>query len=292
MKKIYSKMFSILFLGFIGISSFAQGTWKTTGTETAINPGTAITTGITGLTVMHSDAATIIGKTDVATTVTYNNITWDNQSFVQGSTNGMYFAFRPTNNGTLDIPVKMGSAKKTFVLELTDACPNNTDLAALTTNLATGDLIFGNATYFSLPSVYDTYNQTTNTWDGTLAIQSTGANVYLVMSFPVLANKTYVVGVMGSKLMLRGANYTITTKVNSLSSGQEVGIYPNPAKGNVAVKMKESSRIAIYNATGALMKQQLVTPSDNNVDISGLVPGVYYVKDINNKIKTQKLIVK
>jgi hypothetical protein len=205
----------------------------------------------------------------------------------------MYFAFRPTSNGTLDIPVKMGSDKKTFVLELTDACPDNADLAALTTNLQDGNNILGTPTYFTLPSVYDTYHATTGTWDGTVAIQTTGANVYMVMSFPVVANKTYVVGVLGSKMMLRGINYVATSsKVQEIGAGQKIEVFPNPAKGNVVVKMKETTKIGIYSAGGSLQKQQLITPTDNNVDISALVPGVYFIKDLSNKNKTQKLVVK
>ena len=44
-------MFSVLFLGFIGVTTYAQGTWKATGSESAILPSTAITMGIANLNV-------------------------------------------------------------------------------------------------------------------------------------------------------------------------------------------------------------------------------------------------
>lgn len=292
MEKNYKKMLSILCLGLISVSAFAQGTWKTTGTETAISASTAITTGITGITLMHSDAATVIGKSDTgATPVTYNSVTWDNLAMIQGSTNGMYYAARTTSNGILDVSVKMGSAKATFVLELTDACPDNADIAALTTNTASGSTIYGTTTYFVLPSVYDTYNNTTGTWNGSAAIQSSGSNQYMVMSFPVSANKTYVFGVNGSKLMLRGLNFKVTTAVAPVNSDLKIFSFQNPAKGNVILQLKESVQIGIYNTVGALMLQKMVTPSENNVDLSGLKSGVYLIKDMNNTYKTQKLIV-
>lgn len=294
MKKNLLKIVSILVLGFIGVSVSAQGTWKATGTEPLMSPGTAITTGIANLTVMHSDAnvLAVVGKPDaLATTVSYNTVTYDNLAFIQGATNGMYFAFRPTITGTLDVSVKMGSAKATYVLELTDICPNNADLAVLTVtpgNILVTD-ISAFATYYTTPLVYDTYNASSASWNGT-PIQSTGANVYMVMSFPVTANKTYLVAVAGSKLMLRGINLTLGTGVSE-STANAIGISPNPASGNVNINVDEATEIAIYNTSGSLLIQQLVNPADNNVDISALAPGVYFVKDINGT-STQKLIVK
>jgi hypothetical protein len=268
MKKIYMKMFSILLMGSIGISAYSQGTWKTTGTEAAISASTEIPMGIAGLSCMHSDAATIIGKTDVgATSVVYNGITWDNESFVQGSTNGMYYAFRSTSDGILDIPVKMGSAKKTFILELTDACPYSAVLADVTAAFPTGDLIFTNPTYYTLPLVYDTYHATTGTWDGTVAMQSTGANVYMVMSFPIVPNKTYIVGVMGSKLMLKGVNSIVTTSVKETPAIKGISF------NGTQVLNEKGQKIELYNMAG-----KLITQSSSSISTDNLPKGVYVVR--------------
>jgi hypothetical protein len=272
MKKIYLKMFSILFIGSIGITAYAQGTWKTTGTETTVLPSTAITMGaITGLSCMHSDAANIIGKSDAnAPAVSYNGVTWDNLSFVQGATNGMYYAFRPTSYGILDIPVKMGSGKSTFVLELTDLCPDNADIAALTSNMPGADLITIDPTYFSTPLVYDTYHKTSRTWSGNGAadtMQFTGGNVYLVMSFPVVANKTYVVGCFGSKLMLRGVNYIVTTSVNERPAIK--GISYNGTQ----VLNENNQKIELFNMSG-----RLITRASSSIPTDNLPKGVYIVR--------------
>lgn len=297
MKKFYQKFLSILFIGSIGVTAFAQGTWKTPAdTIPAIDLSTAIVTGITGLTCMHSDATTILWKKDASTTVTYNGVTWDNLSFVQGNTNGMYFALRTASAGTLDLALKMSANKTFFVCELTATCPDEANLAALTTNNGTGALIYATASNVTFPSVYDTYNNTSTAWNGTnIIVPSAAGTQYMVVSFPVLADKTYIVGVNGSKMMVRGINYKVNpppSKVADLNAEQKTKIFPNPAKGNVTVKMKNTTNIGIYNAAGSLMKQQLVTPADNNVDISGLTPGVYFIKDMKNKTKLQKLIVK
>lgn len=276
----------------------AQGTWKSTGTEALIAASTEISLAIPNLKCMHSDAgaAGVIGKGDTgATPVTYNGVTWDNAAMVQGGTNGMYFAFRPAKSGTLDISVKMGSAKKTFIVEVTDAAYTSVkatsgDLAALTTGFGTGDLFVADPTYFALPSVFDTYNNSKGTWNNSAAIQSTGGNVYMVMSFPVTANKTYAVGVTGSKLMLRGINYTVTTNASSIPGGSGFQVFPNPAYGKVNINVNEPSEIGIYSIAGSLMKQQIVSPSQNTVNISDLLSGVYFVKNMKNN-ETQKLVI-
>jgi len=213
---------SLLFIAAIAATMCvnAQGSWFANGTEASIAAGAEISLGITGLKCVHSDAAGVVGKTDTgATDVSYNGVTYTNKAFIQGSTNAMYYAFLPAKSGVLDVSVKMGSAKKTFVFELTDDIYTGLtatvgDLAALSAGFATGDLI--PAANRTTPSVYDTFNNSKGTWDGTAAIQSSGANVYMVMSFPVIANKTYVVGVLGSKLMLRGLSLTATTSANNI----------------------------------------------------------------------------
>jgi hypothetical protein len=298
MKNLYLKLFSVLFLGFIGISTYAQGTWKAIGTEVAISPSTEITImGITSLSCMHSDASSIVGKSDATpTVVTYNGITWDNLGLLQGSTNDMFYAFLPSVSGTLDINAKMGSGKKSFILELTDACwtflGSTGNLALLTSTFPTVGNILATPAYFTTPSVYDTYHASSGTWDGsaTSVFQSSGSNVWTVMSFAVTAGKTYVIGVIGSKFMLRGVSLAVTTSISDYKAPQ-IMMFPNPAVENVSINVVEPSQIGIYNSSGMLMKHLLVSPPQNSINISDLNPGLYFVRMNNNKT-AQKLIVR
>ena len=266
-------MFSVLFMGLIGIATYAQGLWNADSTTAAINPSTEIPMGITGLACMHSDVATIMGKGDTgAVAVEYDGVTYDNKAFLQGTTNGMYYAFSVTQDGTLNIYVKMGPNKKTFIVELTNDCPDNADIATLTTNIPTADGITTTAAYFTTPSVYDTDSKTSKTWDGTVAPVTVAT--YMVFSWSVTANKTYIAGCFGSKMMLKSVNFkTAGSGLDDVNAAQATDIFPNPADGNVIIKMDKSTEIGIYNPVGLLMKQQWITPSDNNVDISGLMPG-------------------
>jgi hypothetical protein len=215
---------------------------------------------------------------------------------IQGATNAMYFSFRPSVDGTLDINAKMGSGKTTFIVELTDAfwtaMGSPADLAHLTTDYPTAAGITGNATYFTTPSVYDTYNLSTGTWNGTVALQSSGSNQWAVMSFAVTAGKTYIVGVNGSKFMLRGVNLAIATTGISDYKTPKMKIFPNPATENVSIDMNEPGQVGIYNTAGILMKKQFASPDQNSINISDLNPGLYFVKVMNNSKQVQKLIVR
>jgi len=209
MKKI---VLSIFVAALTAVGANAQGTWKATGTEPAIDPTTSIETGITGLVVMHNDGAGVVGQTDgTAETVTYDDVTWDNLAFIQGTTNGMFYAFAPSSNGTLEVSVKMGSAKPTVVAATDD--PIETVAAKIAASGGDKQPAKNNLTDPTYPDVYDTYNNSVNVWDlsasssADQSIQNTGGNVYLVMSFSVTGGKTYIVSVTGSKLMLRGIKY-------------------------------------------------------------------------------------
>lgn len=292
MKKI------LLFIAVIVAAMFtnAQGTWKAAGTEASVAAGTEMTLGISNLKAVPSDASGVVGKTDNgAPTTTYHDVSYDNAAYVQGSTNGMYYAFLPSKSGTLDIAVKMGSGKKTFVLEVKDEFYTSSmsttvgDLASLTAGYGTADGI--GVANCNLPSVYDTYNNSTGTWDGTVAIQSSGSNAYIVMSFPVTANKTYVVGCYGSKLMLRGVSYAATTNVSNIpASGFKV--YPNPVNDKLFVDVTEPTEIGIYNFTGSLVLQKSVITLQESIDVSGLSTGMYLVRSIKNPNLSQKLVIK
>jgi hypothetical protein len=295
MKKLYMKTFLVLLLGIIGISTYAQGLWLADSIDIiSIRGSLEIPFEINNLSCMHSDTALAASRAEPeATDVEYNGVLYDNKATFKSSTNNMYYAFRPAKDGTLDISLKYYGGKLFFLLELTDACPDNADLAALTTNIIKGDEITGTPEYFTTPTVYDTDGETEKTWNGTVAPVT--VNTFMVFSWEVEADKTYIAGAIGSKLTLRGINYICEADpdgLDNLTTVQSLNFFPNPATGNVIVKMDESTTIGIYNSVGLLLKQQLVTSSNNNVDISALEPGMYFIRDMNSKNQVQKLIIK
>lgn len=265
-------------------TAMSQGTWFAKADQASIAAATNIDLGITGLKCQHSDAAGIVGKSDVgATAVLYNDINYTNESYLQGSTNAMYFAFIPSQSGTLDVSVKMGSAKKTYALKLKDAIYLTTigNLTELTTDF--GLLTSFTADYLdTYPQVYDTYNKTTGIWDGSAAIQSSGSNQYLVMSFPVDANKTYCVGCAGSKLMLRGVNYKLGSSPSAIQDKKTSDVDVFASNGLINIKGLSNEKVSVSDLAGRNIK--VVNPAEISVK-----PGMYFVK-INSVVK--KIMVK
>lgn len=82
----------------------------------------------------------------------------------------------------------------------------------------------------------------------------------------------------------------------SLSTGgfiaEEPVIYPNPTNGIININVTEDSTLAIYNISGQLVRQQMLSTGENNLQLD-LPTGLYILKsDVGNKTFNQKLVVK
>ncbi len=274
---------TLLSLTFIAMAfgAMSQGTWTPSGTEASIAAATYIDLGISNLKCQHSDAAGVVGKPDDgAPSVTYNGYTFANGTMMQGSTNGMYYAFLPAKDGKLDVAIKMGSNKKTYVYELKDAIYLTTvgNLTELTTDFAGIATI--TAEFFTTPRVYDTYTQKDSIWDGTQPFQTTGSNVYMIISIPVTANKTYVVSCAGSKLMLRGVNYIVGSAAIDQNKASSYEVYASA--GRISIKNLNNEKVSVSDLMGRSI--QVNNPSEIAVN-----PGMYFVK-VNNEVT--KIMVK
>ena len=73
---------------------------------------------------------------------------------------------------------------------------------------------------------------------------------------------------------------------NIEASGLQV--YPNPARDRVVIEGLETSEVMVYNALGQVVKTVRRT---NEVDLSGLVDGVYLLRitDADGKVYTNKI---
>ncbi|WP_339881633.1 endonuclease [Polaribacter vadi] len=69
-------------------------------------------------------------------------------------------------------------------------------------------------------------------------------------------------------------------------------MYPNPTNGNfVNIETVSDTEVIIYNALGKVVQTTRITSNKNNIDISNLSKGIYFVKlAIDKKLITQKLI--
>ncbi|MDO7173764.1 PA14 domain-containing protein [Mariniflexile sp. AS56] len=83
----------------------------------------------------------------------------------------------------------------------------------------------------------------------------------------------------------------LTLGVNSLKQ-DVVSIYPNPVKGSFIVSQGLGADVEIYNIVGKLLTKEKIENNKEQIDISGFVSGIYFVRISNNGIMTTKKIIK
>jgi hypothetical protein len=82
-----------------------------------------------------------------------------------------------------------------------------------------------------------------------------------------------------------------TWSINEVVENKNLILYPNPTTGKVTVVGIEASEVMVYNVLGQLVKTVRDT---NEVDLSGLVEGVYLVRimDAEGKVYTNKITIR
>jgi hypothetical protein len=82
---------------------------------------------------------------------------------------------------------------------------------------------------------------------------------------------------------------SLTTGIyQSVNNTDEINIYPNPAKDKVYIKAEETGEIKLFDLLGS----EIITTKTNEIDISSLSDGVYFMQiDTRAKIYTQKIII-
>lgn len=128
---------------------------------------------------------------------------------------------------------------------------------------------FGGAATVIAPNIADiVWNDTYQYWE--VSFQTTGFGGYFVKTTSALG--------------------TADVKLNS-----EVNVTPNPAKDYVNIILGRYSKaaVAIYDASGKLIKTANVETNSNKIDVSGLVKGIYlFTITLNDNTKITKKIVK
>lgn len=71
----------------------------------------------------------------------------------------------------------------------------------------------------------------------------------------------------------------------------QINVYPNPAKDRVIVEGIEAAEVGVYNSLGQLIKMMRGT---NEIDLSGLVDGVYLLRitDVDGRSHAARVLVK
>jgi hypothetical protein len=73
-------------------------------------------------------------------------------------------------------------------------------------------------------------------------------------------------------------NESATNGINTLNNSKEIKLFPNPANNLINLHLPENAEIMIINMSGKMVLQQNVNIGLNNIDISNLPSGIYFVK--------------
>ncbi len=270
MKKNYTKLFSILCLGLISVSSYAQGTWQAITPDPSpgatIAVGTELGFGITGLTVMNTAPEGVTQKSDAGAPA--DGIFTPTGILQANTTNASYYAFKPASSGVLKVACKIGNNKPMFIYELAE-----TDLATAATSgnvIASG---YGTAVTATLS------DGSAFTEGITFTAVSPATNTYTTFTFNVTGGKVYAIGCTGSKLMLRGVDYTIVNGTPNVLADKGISF-----DGKTVINSMNKN-IEIYNVLG-----KLIGKSSANFSMSELPKGIYIVRaeGINGAYKFTK----
>ncbi|MCF8307464.1 MAG: Type 1 glutamine amidotransferase-like domain-containing protein [Bacteroidales bacterium] len=100
------------------------------------------------------------------------------------------------------------------------------------------------------------------------------------------------------EMKMRLIDNTVAVKVGSLNASnpltyqQKLNVYPNPAGDWLFIKNAPKGTLTVFSAKGERMLQ---TGISRKIDISGLKPGVYFIRvagSDSDKVYTQKILIK
>ena len=79
--------------------------------------------------------------------------------------------------------------------------------------------------------------------------------------------------------------------VSESEQGTSIQVYPNPVKGEATVTNESSSQqeYILFSINGSLLKQGILKPGNNLLDISDLKSGIYILKSGSNNVRLVKM---
>lgn len=75
--------------------------------------------------------------------------------------------------------------------------------------------------------------------------------------------------------------YQGTADINNATKDLELSIYPNPTNASLNLQVKESTKIKIVNLFGATVAAHQLDMGNNNINVSDLSSGIYYIQTEN-----------
>lgn len=85
-----------------------------------------------------------------------------------------------------------------------------------------------------------------------------------------------------------------SVEIEDIVSGDNFGVYPNPAKDflNLKFHTEKNRQVYIYNSNGSLVYSENISTSSKRINTCDWQSGVYFIKLVSDKTKiTQKIVV-
>ncbi|WP_336964385.1 T9SS type A sorting domain-containing protein [Chryseobacterium contaminans] len=86
---------------------------------------------------------------------------------------------------------------------------------------------------------------------------------------------------------VKDSNIVLGTSENKISK-KEVSIYPNPTNGPLSIDLEKNSEVKIYSTDGRILKTVQAQKGSNDINISELPKGIYFIKTATESAKVIK----
>lgn len=107
----------------------------------------------------------------------------------------------------------------------------------------------------------------------------------------LISSDTISVNALFGIELLTSCTCPLTTKIITKSDISKITIYPNPASNEINIthsffNKANNCELIISNAVGKIQKQLKINSSSTNINISDLLPGIYFIKTLINNNET------
>jgi len=246
-----------------------------TGCLSVNNPFTMITVNITPTVMVNSGAVCV------------------NQSFTMIPTGADNYSY--SNGFPAITPQVAGIYNYTVIGTYTNGCSGDPAISTLTV-LANPSL-----------TLSATGNKTTICKNQSTIIMAQGADTYAWTNGPSTASYTvtpggttiyYVTGTNTDGGCSKTSSITIIvdecTGIAELSNteGKLISVYPNPSNGIFNVSTLKAATVEIYDIQGKLVLKQTLAEGDHAIDMSGVIPGQYFLRATSDDASHAVILIK
>ncbi len=83
-----------------------------------------------------------------------------------------------------------------------------------------------------------------------------------------------------------------STSISEVLYQNEIAVYPNPANDKIFFNSNEKTKVFLYAITGELIRTEILIEGKNEMDLSGLSSGIYFLKFSQGKLQRTLKIIK